>query len=331
MLVTGSAGFIGYHVSRRLLADGHAVAGIDSMVPYYDVRLKEKRHAMLGESDRFRPHAVDIADMAATARVLEAEQPEAIIHLAAQAGVRYSLEQPAAYVAANVVGTFNLLEICRRQPVRHFLMASTSSAYGANEAMPFREGDKAVTPLTIYAATKLAAEHVAHCHAHLWNQPVTAFRFFTVYGPWGRPDMALFKFTDAALKGEPIDVYNHGNMARDFTYIDDLVEAILRLVEAIPERGRRIADFDSLSPVAPFRLVNIGGGNPVGLLDFISEIERCTGRRVERRYLDMQPGEVTKTWADPRLLGALTGYCPATPLAIGVERFVTWFRAYYGV
>jgi UDP-glucuronate 4-epimerase len=331
MLVTGSAGFIGYHVSRRLLADGHDVAGIDSMVPYYDVRLKERRHALLGASNRFRAHAVDIADMAATARALEAEEAEVIIHLAAQAGVRYSLDHPDVYVASNVVGTFNLLEICRRRPVRHFVMASTSSAYGANEAMPFREGDHAATPLTIYAATKLATEHVAHCYAHLWNQPVTAFRFFSVYGPWGRPDMALFKFTDAALKGQPIDVYNHGRMERDFTYVDDLVEAIRRLVDAIPERGRPVAEFDSLSPVAPYRVVNIGGGNPVGLLEFISEIERCTGRKIARNYMDMQPGDVPKTWADPRLLGALTGYCPATPVAVGVERFVTWFREYYGV
>jgi len=329
VLVTGSAGFIGFHVCQRLLRDGHQVTGIDSMVPYYDVTLKERRHAMLGSTNAFRPLIFDLCDVAATSRAIEEEKPEVIIHLAAQAGVRYSLDHPDVYVASNVVGTFSLLESCRRHPVRHFVMASTSSAYGANTSMPFRETDSATTPLTIYAATKLATEHIAHSYAHLWSQPVTAFRFFTVYGPWGRPDMALFKFTDAALKRMAIDVYNHGLMERDFTYIDDLVEGILRLVEAVPERGKPIADFDSLSPVAPFRVVNIGGGNPVGLLEFISEIERCVGHAVDRNYMPMQPGEVTKTWADSRLLEALTGYRPNTPVAVGVERFVSWFRAYY--
>lgn len=331
VLVTGSAGFIGYHVSRRLLDDGHQVAGIDSLVPYYDVTLKERRHAMLSAGNGFRAHVVDLADMAATAKVMEEERPEVVIHLAAQAGVRHSLDHPEAYVSSNVVGSFNLLELCRRQPVRHLLMASTSSAYGANTEMPFRETDQAVTPLNIYAATKLATEHVGHCYAHLWNQPITAFRFFTVYGPWGRPDMALFKFTEAALLGQTIDVYNHGRMARDFTYIDDLVEAIIRLVDAVPERGRPVADFDSLSPVAPFRLVNIGGGVPVGLMEFIEAIEACLGRAIARNDMDMQPGEVLKTWAEPRLLQALTGYVPDTPVATGVARFVEWFRAYRGL
>ncbi|MGG5812203.1 NAD-dependent epimerase/dehydratase family protein [Falsiroseomonas sp. CW058] len=331
VLVTGSAGFIGYHVSRRLLDEGHEVAGIDSMVPYYDVRLKQRRHAMLAESAAFRAHVLDLADMAATDAAVERERPEVVIHLAAQAGVRYSLDHPEAYVSANVVGTFNLLESCRRRPVRHLLMASTSSGYGANTDMPFRETDRAATPLTIYAATKLATEHVGHCYAHLWNQPITAFRFFTVYGPWGRPDMALFRFTEAALKGAPIDVYNHGRMERDFTYVDDLVEAVMRLVPAVPERGRPVGAFDSLSPVAPYRMVNIGGGHPVGLLEFIAEIERCVGRPIARNLLPMQPGEVPRTWASAELLEALTGYRPATPVSVGVERFVAWFRAYHGL
>ena len=332
VLVTGSAGFIGFHVCQRLLRDGHQVAGLDAMVPYYDVTLKQRRHAMLAEAGAaFRAHVVDLADAAATEVVMQAEQPEVIIHLAAQAGVRYSLEHPEAYVAANVVGTFNLLDSCRRHPVRHLLMASTSSAYGANTSMPFVETDAAVTPLTIYAATKLATEHIAHSYAHLWNQPITAFRFFTVYGPWGRPDMALFKFTAAALKGEPIDVYNHGRMERDFTYIDDLVEAILRLVPALPEPGRKVTEADSISPVAPYRLVNLGGGQPVGLLAFIAEIERCLGRPIARNYLPMQPGDVPRTWADSTLLEALTGYRPQTPVSVGVERFVAWYREYYGV
>jgi UDP-glucuronate 4-epimerase len=331
VLVTGSAGFIGFHLGRRLLAEGHEVAGLDSMVPYYDVTLKERRHALLGASPAFRAHRVDLADMAATEAVMRAERPEVVIHLAAQAGVRYSLDHPAEYVASNVVGSFNLLELCRRQPVRHLLMASTSSAYGANTQMPFREADPAVTPLTIYAATKLAGEHIGHCYAHLWDQPITAFRFFTVYGPWGRPDMALFRFTEAALKGQPINVHNHGLMERDFTYIDDLVEAIIRLVPAVPQRSQPVAACDTLSPVAPYRLVNIGAGSPVKLLDFIAEIERCTGRTLARNELPMQAGEVAKTWADATLLEALTGYRPATPVSIGVERFVAWFREYYAL
>lgn len=329
ILVTGSAGFIGFHVCRRLLAEGHAVAGIDAMVPYYDVRLKEARLAVLGASAAFRNHRADIADMAATAAILEAEQPDVIVHLAAQAGVRYSLDHPESYVASNVVGTFNLLEICRKRPVRHFLMASTSSAYGGSTRMPFREIDAATTPLTIYAATKLSAESIAHSYAHLWNQPATTFRFFTVYGPWGRPDMALFKFTAAALRGEAIDVYNEGRMERDFTYIDDLVEAIVRLIPAVPEIGKPAGPADSLSPVAPYRLVNIGNGAPCGLLDYIAALEACLGRPIARRYLPMQPGDIARTWADISLLEALTGYRPGTPVATGVARFVEWYRAYY--
>ncbi|MBL6458804.1 NAD-dependent epimerase/dehydratase family protein [Belnapia sp. T6] len=331
VLVTGSAGFIGFHVSQRLLAAGHQVAGVDAMVPYYDVTLKERRHGMLSSTNAFRAHVVDIADMAAIGRVMEEERPEVVIHLAAQAGVRYSLEHPETYIAANVVGTFNLLELCRRSPVRHFLMASTSSAYGANVEMPFRENDKADTPLTIYAATKKSTELIAHSYAHLWQQPITAFRFFTVYGPWGRPDMALFKFTRAALEGKPIDVYGHGRMERDFTYIDDLVEAIIRLVDAVPVTGQPAGEFDSLSPVAPYRMVNIGNGQPVGLMPFIEEIERSLGRPIQRNYMDIQPGDVPRTWADATLLEALTGFKPSTPVSVGVARFVAWFREYYGV
>jgi UDP-glucuronate 4-epimerase len=328
-LVTGSAGFIGFHVCRRLLADGHDVAGIDAMVPYYDVRLKEDRLALLAASPRFANHRLDIADMAATAAAVEAERPDILIHLAAQAGVRYSLDHPESYVASNVVGTFNLLEICRRRPVRHFLMASTSSAYGGATRMPFRETDAAATPLTIYAATKLSAEAIAHSYAHLWGQPVTTFRFFTVYGPWGRPDMALFKFTEAARRGAAIDVYNDGRMERDFTYVDDLVEAITRLVGAVPETGKPVGPADSLSPVAPYRLVNIGNGAPCGLLDYIAALERCLGQEIARNYLPMQPGDIARTWADTTLLEALTGFRPSTPVETGVARFVAWYRAHY--
>jgi UDP-glucuronate 4-epimerase len=329
VLVTGSAGFIGFHLSRRLLEAGHAVSGIDAMVPYYDVRLKEARHARLAQHAGFTPHLFDLADAGRLAEVLRQEAPEVVVHLAAQAGVRYALEHPESYVHNNVVATSTLLEAIRHQPVRHLLMASTSSAYGANTAMPFREIDPVATPLNIYAATKLATEHIGHSYAHLWRQPITMFRFFTVYGPWGRPDMAFFKFTAAILGGRTIDIYNHGQMERDFTYVDDLVEAITRLISCVPEAGAPVAPIDSLSPVAPFRVVNIGNASPVQLLDFIAEIERATGRQAQRNLLPMQPGEVLKTWADSSLLAALTGYRPATGIAAGIDAFVAWFRDYY--
>ncbi len=331
ILVTGSAGFIGFHLAQRLLAAGHAVAGIDAMVPYYDVTLKQRRHAILAESPRFQAHEVNLADKPALAAVYQAVRPEVVVHLAAQAGVRYALEHPDSYVESNIVGSFNLLELVRHNPVQHLLMASTSSAYGANTKMPFEENDPAVTPLNIYSASKLAAEMMAHSYAHLWNQPTTSFRFFTVYGPWGRPDMALFKFTDAILKGRAIDIYNNGDMLRDFTYVEDLVEAIIRLIPAAPVPGQPACPQDSLSPVAPYRMVNIGMGSPVKLLDFIEAIEASLGQQAIRNYLPMQPGEVHATFADNRLLRALTGYEPTTPMQQGVANFVAWFREYYGV
>ncbi|MBD0275331.1 MAG: NAD-dependent epimerase/dehydratase family protein, partial [Acetobacteraceae bacterium] len=313
-LVTGSAGFIGFHLCRRLLQDGHQVTGLDAMVPYYDVRLKEARHAALAGHAAFRPQLLDLVDAGALRAAVEAEAPEAVLHLAAQAGVRHALEHPESYVRNNIVATHNLLEACRGRPVRHLLLASTSSVYGANASMPFRETDATATPLNIYAASKLATEQLGHAHAHLWKQPVTAFRFFTVYGPWGRPDMAPWRFTEAVLRGEPIAVHNHGRMERDFTYVDDLVEAVVRLVGTPPEAGRRVAGCDSVSPAAPFRAVNIGNARPVPLLDFIAEIERATGRRAKRELRDMHPGEAVKTWADTSLLQALTGYRPSTPI-----------------
>lgn len=329
-LVTGSAGFIGFHLCRRLLREGHEVAGIDAMVPYYDVTLKEARHAELARSRAFRAEIVDIADMAALAPAVAAAKPEIVVHLAAQAGVRHAIEHPDTYVSSNIVGSFNLLELCRRAGVRHVLLASTSSVYGANTKLPFVETDPADTPLNIYAASKRSSELIAHATAHLWSLPVTAFRFFTVYGPWGRPDMALFKFTRAALKGEAIDVYNNGAMARDFTFIDDLIEAVIRLIPAIPVAGAPVAG-DSLSPVAPFRVVNIGNGAPVALPDFIAAIEAATDRAIARNLLPMQPGEVPETWADAALLATLTGFRPHTKVADGVKAFVDWYRAYYGV
>jgi len=328
-LVTGSAGFIGFHLARRLLADGHEVSGLDGMTPYYDVTLKQARHARLERSAAFRPHVAMLEDAAALRRIAAQARPDVIVHLAAQAGVRYSLENPQAYVDANLVGTFNVLEVAREAGVQHLLLASTSSVYGANTALPFRETDRTDHPLTLYAATKKAGEDMAHAYAHLWKLPTTAFRFFTVYGPWGRPDMALFKFVGATLKGESVDVYGEGRMQRDFTYVDDLVEAIVRLVDRPPREGEPVGPMDSLSPAAPYRTVNIGGGRPVGLEAFLAAIEASLGQKVMRNYLPMQKGDVPATSASPDLLRALTGYVPATDIGAGVAAFVAWHREYY--
>jgi UDP-glucuronate 4-epimerase len=272
-----------------------------------------------------------LEDSLALSAIADAFQPEAIIHLAAQAGVRYSLENPRSYVEANLVGTFNVMELARLHQVKHFMLASTSSVYGANTVMPFVENERTDFPLTLYAATKKATEVMSHSYAHLWGIPTTAFRFFTVYGPWGRPDMALFKFTRSMLRGEPIDVYNNGDMYRDFTYVDDLVKAVALLLDVIPTRADADASDDSLgtSPAAPFRVVNIGKGTPVRLLDFIEEIERCVGRPAIRNYMPMQPGDVPHTYANVDLLERLTGYRPDTGVAVGVAAFVAWYKDYY--
>jgi UDP-glucuronate 4-epimerase len=328
-LVTGTAGFIGFHVARRLIADGHKVLGVDAMTPYYDVKLKEARHAVLARTNAFRCLIAPLEDAATLDSALAHERPDVIVHLAAQAGVRYSLENPRAYVDANLVGSYNVLEAARTAGVGHLLMASTSSVYGANVAMPFHETDRTDHPLTLYAATKKASEDMAHSYAHLWKIPTTMFRFFTVYGPWGRPDMALFKFVKATLAGEPIDVYGAGLMKRDFTFIDDLVEAIARLIDHPPREGEPVGAEDSLSPAAPYRTVNIGGGQPVGLLEFIDSIERALGVPIQRRMLEMQKGDVPATWAAPELLRDLVGYVPDTPVETGVRAFVEWFRDYY--
>jgi UDP-glucuronate 4-epimerase len=325
ILVTGSAGFIGFHLSRLLLDEGHEVIGLDGMTPYYDVQLKYDRHAILKGRNGFTETIQMLEDNGALLALCESRRPEMIVHLAAQAGVRYSLEHPRSYVDTNVVGTFNVMEAARQYAVGHLMIASTSSIYGANEAMPFKETDRADTPLTIYAATKKATELMSHSYSHLWKIPTTVFRFFTVYGPFGRPDMALFKFVKAIEAGEPIEVYNNGDMQRDFTYVADLVKAIALLAQAIPVEDRPVAG-DSLSPVAPWRVVNIGGGMPVRLLDFITEIEKAMGRPARRHYLPMQPGDVPATWADAGLLKALTGYCPDTPVAVGVAAFCDWYR-----
>ncbi len=332
VFITGTAGFIGFHLARLLLSEGYTVRGFDGMTDYYDVTLKRRRHQILLQNERFSAVEAMLEDDAALSRSIDDFEPDVIVHLAAQAGVRYSLENPRAYIDANVVGTFNVMEAARRHEVRHLLMASTSSVYGANTDMPFAETDKADTQLTIYAATKKANESMAHSYAHLWNLPTTMFRFFTVYGPWGRPDLALFKFVDAILDGRPIDIYNHGEMYRDFTYVDDLVRGIRLLIDAAPERPARAVDVpegDSLSPVAPFRIVNIGNSEKVRLLDFIDAIEAELGIGAVRNYMDMQPGDVPATWADASLLKELTGYRPGTDVRDGIREFVRWFREYY--
>ncbi|WP_181708829.1 NAD-dependent epimerase/dehydratase family protein, partial [Chthonobacter rhizosphaerae] len=328
-LVTGTAGFIGFHLARRLLADGHVVVGYDGMTPYYDVRLKERRAAILSGSNGYTGVTAMLEDADALAQAAEIAPPDVIIHLAAQAGVRYSLENPAAYVSANLVGSFNVLELARRVQPKHLLLASTSSVYGANESIPFRETDHTDEPMTLYAASKKSMEVMAHSYAHLFQVPTTAFRFFTVYGPWGRPDMALFKFVDAIAKGEPLPIYGEGRMQRDFTYVDDIVEGIVRLAALPPAEANRVAEpegLDTLSRIAPFRVVNIAGGAPVGLMDFVACIEAEMGRRAERLMLPMQPGDVPRTFASADLLQALTGFTPKTPLADGVRAFVAWYR-----
>lgn len=330
VLVTGSAGFIGFHLSRLLLAEGAEVQGYDGMTDYYDVALKRRRHESLAETPRFHCAEGLLEDRAALDAVADGFGPDVIVHLAAQAGVRYSIDNPRAYVDANIVGTFNVMEVALRHRVRHLLMASTSSVYGANTDMPYAETHKADTPMSFYAATKKANEAMAHAWAHIHGLPTTMFRFFTVYGPWGRPDMALFKFTRAILQDEPIDIYNHGDMWRDFTYVEDLVRGIRGLIDAAPGTAP-IGPHDSLSPVAPWRVVNIGNSDKVKLLDFVDAIEDSLGRKAIRRYLPMQPGDVPATWADASLLQGLTGHRPETPFREGVARFVAWYREYYRV
>ena len=329
-LVTGAAGFIGFWISRLLIERGFTVVGVDAMTDYYDVRLKEARARQLAALPGYTGHVGRVEDMAFLDRVWREAKPDVVIHLAAQAGVRHSIDAPRDYVTANLEGSFNLLECARHAGCGHLLMASTSSVYGANTQMPYRETDKADTPMSFYAATKKANEAMAHSYAHLFDIPVTMFRFFTVYGPWGRPDMALFKFTRAIMDGAPIDVYNHGRMRRDFTYVGDLVEAIARLVDVVPARPANgaVPEGDSLSPVAPFRVVNIGNAAPVELNDFIAAIEAAVGKPAQRVMLPIQPGDVPATWADTALLQRLTGFVPSTPIGDGVAAFVDWFRDY---
>jgi len=332
LFITGTAGFIGFHLAKLLLEEGLTVAGYDGLTDYYDVQLKRDRHDILKKFPRFTPVEAMLENEKALNNAIEAAAPDVIIHLAAQAGVRYSLENPRAFIDANIIGTFNVMECARQHTVKHLLMASTSSVYGANDEMPYAEAHKADTPMSFYAATKKATEAMGHAYAHLHRIPITMFRFFTVYGPWGRPDMALFKFTKSILSGQPIDIFNHGNMWRDFTYIDDLVHAVRLLIDAPPTPpgfDAHVVEGDNLSAVAPFRIVNIGNSNRVRLLDFVDALERRIGRPAIRNYLPMQAGDVPATWADARLIRRLTGYQPHTNLEVGVDRFVTWFNDYY--
>ena len=334
VFVTGTAGFIGFHLAQLLLKEGFEVVGFDGMTDYYDVRIKERRHQMLLQNQHFSAHVGMLEDFDKLHALMMAEKPDVIVHLAAQAGVRYSLENPRAYLDANITGTFNIMECARELAVDHLLMASTSSVYGANDEMPFDELERVETPMTFYAATKKANESMGHSYAHLWNLPTTMFRFFTVYGPWGRPDMALFKFTKGILEGTPIDIYNHGEMYRDFTFVTDLVCGIRLLIDAAPVRPESKDDIepgDSLSPVAPFRVVNIGNSDKVKLLDFIEAIEQECGIEAKRNYMDMQKGDVPATWANADLLKRLTGYQPQTDYREGIRQFVSWYRDYYGV
>ncbi|MBL4767806.1 MAG: GDP-mannose 4,6-dehydratase [Rhodobacteraceae bacterium] len=331
ILITGAAGFIGFHLAKLLLAEGFTVLGYDGLTDYYDVTLKQRRVAMLSQNPNFTMVQGMLEDQPLLDRTADDFAPDVIVHLAAQAGVRYSLENPRAYLDSNVIGTFNVMEAARRLEVKHLMMASTSSIYGANTDMPFAETDKADAQLTIYAATKKATESMGHAYAHLWDLPTTMFRFFTVYGTWGRPDLAYFKFTDAILDGRPIDIYNNGDMYRDFTYVGDLVKGIFLLIGTIPVRPKDgiVPEGDSLSPVAPYRVVNIGNSEKMRLLDFIEAIEDSIGKKAIRNYMPMQMGDVPATWANADLLKRLTGYKPETNFRDGMDEFVEWFREYY--
>jgi UDP-glucuronate 4-epimerase len=319
VLVTGVCGFIGMHTAKKLLDRGDEVSGIDNLNDYYEVSLKEARLAQLETSAGFHFERLDISDRAALPDFFRRHPPQRVIHLAAQAGVRYSLTNPNAYIDSNLVGFGNILEACRHTGVEHLVYASSSSVYGANRKQPFSVGDNVDHPVSLYAATKKANELMAHVYSHLYRLPATGLRFFTVYGPWGRPDMALFLFTRAILEGRPIDVFNHGKMRRDFTYVDDIVEGVVRVLDAVP------------CGEPPYKVYNIGNHDPVDLMEFIGILENCLGKKAERRLLPMQPGDVPETFADVESLARDIGFRPDTPLQEGLRRFISWYRAYYRV
>lgn len=333
VLVTGAAGFIGSHLSERLLARGDEVLGYDNLNPYYDPRLKQARLDKLLPREGFRFVNAALEDRTALEQAFDSFRPQRVVNLAAQAGVRYSLENPHAYIDSNIVGFLNILEACRHRHIEHLVYASSSSVYGANRKLPFAVEDSVDHPVSLYAASKKANELMAHTYSHLFNLPTTGLRFFTVYGPWGRPDMALFLFTRKILAGEPIDVFNHGKHTRDFTYVDDIVEGVIRTLDRVPGPD---PTYDPLDPspatsTAPYRVYNIGNNQPVQLLRYIEVLEDCLGRKAERNLLPLQPGDVPDTYADVSALSRDTGYAPSTPIEVGVRRFVDWYRQFYGV
>lgn len=330
-IITGSAGFIGFHISNLLLEKGWSVVGIDCISDYYDVKLKRDRISRLENYDKFYNLEENIQTPGFLQKVFKEYKPEIVIHLAAQAGVRYSTLNPRIYIDTNILGAYELLEASRSFTPKHLLLASTSSVYGANDKMPFSENDRTDHQVSIYAATKKSSELLAHTYSHLFSIPITIFRFFTVYGPWGRPDMALFKFTKAIIDGEPIDVYNHGNMLRDFTYIDDLTTGIFNLSNSAPRLEQAKFDEDSISPVAPFRCVNLGNSKPEKLLKFIETIEGCLGRKAIKNFLPLQQGDVLSTWADTTLMSKLIETECSTSIEEGVQKFISWYKEYYQI
>lgn len=332
VLVTGAAGFIGFHLARRLLKDGCRVAGLDNLNPYYDVALKKARLEALKGEPNFRFIKMDLADRKRLGRLFARQQFDVVVNMAAQAGVRYSLENPYAYVDSNLVGFVNLLECCRHNRVKHLVFASSSSVYGANTTMPFSVHHNVDHPVSLYAATKKANELMAHTYSHLYRLPATGLRFFTVYGPWGRPDMALFLFTRAILAGQPLKVFNHGKMQRDFTYIDDIIEGVVRVMGRLPQADPHWSGAapDPGTSSAPYKIYNIGNNHPVELIRFIEVIEAALGKPAEKEFMDLQPGDVVATYADVDDLMEDVGFKPATPIEVGVKRFVEWFKEFYG-
>ena len=332
MFITGSSGFIGFHLAKIFLSNDWEVVGLDALTDYYDVNLKKARQKILCENSNFHNYKGLIQDVQLLNEIFLNHKPNIVVHLAAQAGVRYSIENPMSYIESNLLGTFQILEIARKYKPDHLLIASTSSVYGNNQKTPFHESHNTSKPISFYAATKKSNEVMAHSYSHLYEIPTTIFRFFTVYGPWGRPDMAYFKFTKNILLGEPIDVYNKGNMLRDFTYVDDLVKAIFLLTSKEPKKVIERKDCiknDNISAVAPFRVVNIGNSAPINLLDFIKELENVLGKDAKKNFLAMQDGDVEKTHSDINLLRALTGFEPKINIREGISHFIKWYRSYY--
>ncbi len=332
ILITGSAGFIGFHLARHLLQKEYTILGLDGFTPYYDINLKKNRTKILEKFENFKNYNIMLEDIESLTKIFDHEKPNYVVHLAAQAGVRYSLEKPRSYLNSNLIGTFNVLEVSKKFNIKHLLIASTSSVYGDNEDIPFNENQKSDMPLSFYAATKKSNEVMAHSYSYSFNLPITAFRFFTVYGPWGRPDMALFKFTKLILSNKPIDVYNNGNMKRDFTYVEDLVKSIINLIPIVPNHRKKtdkLIPGDSLSKVAPYRIINIGNSKTVDLMRFIEILEKILNKKAIIHFKKMQVGDVKETHSDSSLLEKLTKFRPNTDIKIGVKKFVDWYLDYY--